>query len=259
MEDDFKVNPIEYSKLLFRVKIADFEGPLDLLLNLIEKRKMHISQVSLAQVADDYVNYLKSQDGQSMELMANFIMVASTLMLIKSLALLPGLQLTEEESTSIGELEDRLKRLKRVRDLSQHLKERFGGKMIFLPARPRAHQRSGGGTVFAPTSELTLAGLVSVIKQLLTNLPKPEVIPEKIIKKVISLEEVISDLANRVGRAMRLSFGDFVKDKADKVNVIISFLGMLELVKQGAIDIEQKAHFADINMETKAVGVPHYW
>lgn len=252
----------------FQVKIGDFEGPLGLLLNLIERRKMHISQVSLAQIADDYVNFLKSQEKGSMEEMANFILVASTLMLIKSLALLPGLQLTEEETTSVAELEERLKRLQRIRELSGQIKDRFGKNLIFLPARPRAsafakassdrHLRSGGGKVFAPTEEIKPANLLATIKNLLKNLPKPEIIPEKIIKKVISLEEVIGDLAKRVSNAMRMSFSEFVKDKKDKVNVIVSFLGMLELVKQGAIEIEQQAHFADIKMETKAVGVPHY-
>ena len=209
----------------FRVKIGEFEGPLGLLLNLIEKRKMHISQVSLAQVTDDYVNYLKTQTGSSMEALANFIMVASTLMLIKSLALLPGLQLSEEEKENVTDLEDRLKCLKRVRDLSRHLKERFGQNIIF-----GREEGSAPVIVFSPTKEITLAGMLKAIKNLVTNFPIKEILPQTIIKKVISLEEVISDLAGRVERAIRLSFSDFVKDKKDKINVIVSFLGMLELV-----------------------------
>ena len=237
----------------FKTKVGEFEGPLDLLLSLIEKRKMHISQVSLAQVADDYVNYLKGQEDSSMEAMANFIMVASTLMLIKSLALLPGLQLSEEEKESVTDLEDRLKKLKRVRELSTHIRERFGEKIIFA-----REEGSAPVIVFSPTEEITKPGMLEAIKRLIHNLPVKEIIPQTIIKKVISLEEVISDLANRVNRALKMSFNDFVKDKADKVNIIVSFLGMLELVKQGVISIEQKAHFADIEMENKDVGVPRY-
>ena len=244
----------------FQLKLAEFEGPLDLLLNLIEKRKMHISQVSLAQVADDYVNYLKNQEGESMEAMANFILVASTLMLIKSLALLPGLQLSEEEKESVTDLEERLKRLQRVRELSQNIKDRFGQNLIF--SREECGEQV---TVFAPSREVTLPNILGAIKRIVTNLPVKEIIPEAIIKKVISLEEVISDLANRVSRALKMSFNDFVKglpgdktNKKDKVNIIVSFLGMLELVKQGVINIEQKAHFADIEMENTTVGVPRY-
>jgi segregation and condensation protein A len=237
----------------FKIKIADFEGPLDLLLNLIEKRKMHISQVSLAQVADDYVNFLKNQENGSMEEMANFIMVASTLMLIKSLALLPGLQLNEEEKASVTDLEDRLKKLQRVRDLSRYVRERFGQNIIFA-----REEGSEPVMVFSPTREITQTGILEAIKRLIQNLPVKEIVPQAIIKKVISLEEVISDLAERVNRALKMSFNDFVKDKKDKVNIIVSFLGMLELVKQGAINIEQKAHFADIEMENTTVGVPRY-
>ncbi|MCX6712211.1 MAG: ScpA family protein [Candidatus Vogelbacteria bacterium] len=238
----------------FKIKVGEFEGPLDLLLNLIEKRKMHISQVSLAQVADDYVNFLKNeQGGQSMENMANFIMVASTLMLIKSLALLPGLQLSEEEKENVTDLEDRLKRLKKIRDLSQHVKERFGQNVIW-----GREEGSAPMIVFSPTREITQPGILEAIKRLIHNLPVKEIIPQAIIKKVISLEEVISDLAERVSRALKMSFSDFVKDKKDKVNIIISFLGMLELVKQGAINIEQKSHLAEIEMENTSVGVPRY-
>lgn len=237
----------------FKTKVGEFEGPLDLLLVLIEKRKMHISQVSLAQVADDYVNYLKNQADSSMEALANFIMVASTLMLIKSLALLPGLQLSEEEKESVTDLEDRLKKLKRVRELSIHIKDRFDREVIFA-----REEGSAPITVFSPTREITLPNLLSTIKNLIANLPVKEIVPQAIIKKVISLEEVISDLASRVNRALKMSFSDFVKDKTEKVNIIVSFLGMLELVKQGVINIEQKSHFAEIEMENKEVGVPRY-
>lgn len=237
----------------FKIKIATFEGPLDLLLNLIERRKMHISQVSLAQVADDYVNYLKNQENSSMEEMANFIMIASTLMLIKSLALLPGLQLSEEEKISVTDLEDRLKKLQRIRDLSRYVKERFGQNIIFT-----REERSEPMIVFSPTREITPSGILEAIKRLIQNLPVKEIVPQAIIKKIISLEEVINDLAERVNRTFKMSFSDFVKDKKDKINIIVSFLGMLELVKQGAINIEQKTHFADIEMENTTVGVPRY-
>ena len=179
---------------------------------------------------------------------------------IDDLVDIPTGQLSEEEKGSVTDLEDRLKRLKKVRDLSQHLKERFGQKIIF-----GREEGSEPVIVFSPTREITLASLLKAIKNLVTNLPVKEILPQTIIKKVISLEEVISDLAERVGRALKMSFSDFVKGlpagqagKKDKINVIVSFLGMLELVKQGAINIEQRAHLAEIEMENKMVGIPRY-
>lgn len=238
----------------FKVKIGEFEGPLDLLLNLIEKRKLHITQISLAQVADDYINYLQdNKQAGDLENMANFILVASTLMLIKSLALLPGLQLTEEEKSDVGQLETRLKQLQKIRELSQFVKERFGQKISFERQETRRET-----VVFAPTQELNANNLWQIMKEVIKKLPQPEKMPEKIIRQVISLDEIISDLAKRVSQTMKMSFNDFVKDKKEKINIIVSFLGMLELVKQGAIEIEQNSHFSDISMETKTVGVPRY-
>jgi len=237
------------------VKVGKFEGPLDLLLHLIERRKLHISQVSLAQVADDYVTLLRGEGGrQSMGEMANFILVASTLMLIKSLALLPTLQLTEEESGSLADLEQRLKQLQRVRELSRHLQGRFAEPVAWLPAQLPGR----AAPVFSPTAETTPSRLGETIKNILRNLPQPEVLPEKIVRQIISLEEVITQLAGRIEQAFKLSFRDFVQDKKDKINIIVSFLGMLELVKQGAIEIEQRAEFGEITMENRRVGVPRY-
>lgn len=233
----------------FKVKAGEFEGPLDLLLDLVEKRKLHVSQVSLAQVADEYVGYLKSHSNIPMGEMANFILVASTLMLIKSIALLPTLEITSEEQAGIEELERRLKALEEVRRLSDGVKERFGQQIMFArgerPVTP----------VFAPSHELKTADWPAICRSILASLPKLEKIPETVVKKVMSLEEMIEKLATRVTAALKLKFSEFVAEhKEEKVSVIVSFLGLLELVKQGAIEVSQEGHFADISMETRSLG-----
>ena len=81
----------------FKVKVGEFEGPMELLLNLIEEKKLHISQVSLATVADGFIDHLRLVDGENKKEIADFVLVASTLMLIKSLSLLPSLATTPEE------------------------------------------------------------------------------------------------------------------------------------------------------------------
>ncbi len=239
---------------IFKVKIGDFEGPLDLLLTLIEKRKLHISDVSLAQVTEDYIAFLDNPDETaSMGNLANFITVASTLMLIKSSALLPGLTLTTEEKESIEDLENRLKHYQRVKELSLHLRDRFGKQKIYNRELTKETI-----IVFSPTNEITKENLWSAIKNVLLALPKKEILPKMVVRKIISLEEVIDNLTKRMQDAIKMRFSDFVKDKKEKINVIVSFLGMLELVKRGMVEIEQKSHFAEIDMETKSVGVPRY-
>jgi segregation and condensation protein A len=90
-------------------------------------------------------------------------------------------------------------------------------------------------------------------------LPKFEVKPKLKVVKVVSLEEMITSLTKRVQSSLKMSFKDFSGiGKAEKVNVIVSFLAMLELVKQGIIEVNQREKFDDIQMETKNVGVPSY-
>lgn len=237
----------------FIAKAGEFEGPIEVLLRLIEERKMHISQVSLASVADDFISYLQTIEETKKSEIANFILVASTLMLIKSLALLPTLQVTSEEKEGIEDLERRLRLYQRMKDLSVHVKERFGAQIIF--------SREGGKEitpVFAPTAEITGPGIVQAIKNLIQNFPKPEQIPQVVIKKVISLEEAIESLTKRVQSALQMSFKQFVGNQKEKVNVIVSFLGMLELVKRGIISVEQQNHFEDIRMESGNIDTPRY-
>jgi segregation and condensation protein A len=238
----------------FRLKMANFEGPLDLLLSLVEKRKLHVSDVSLSQVTDEYIAYLRSGEGISVENMANFVLVAATLILIKSYSLISTLTVTEEEKNDMADLENRLKLYQRIRDLSLHVKEMFGRAIIFTRGQQRQIE-----PVFAPTHELTPDNMRSAIESVINSLPKKETLPKVTVKKVLSLEQAIGNLTERITRAFKMRFSEFVKEhRQEKVNVIVSFLGLLELVKQGIIDVKQEMHFADIDMESNKPGVPRY-
>jgi len=238
----------------FKLKISNFEGPLDLLLSLIEKKKLHISDIALAQVTDDYIAHIQSGKNISVENTANFILIASTLILIKSYSLISTLSITEEEKESIDDLEKRLKLYQRIKELAVFVKDLFGKEIIF----PRETVKNYD-PVFAPTKELTPDNIKLAIESVITNLPKKETLPKITIKKVMSLEEVISNLTERVQKAFKLRFSDYVNDgHKEKVNIIVSFLGMLELVKQGIIEVKQELHFAEIEMESSKVGTPRY-
>src|SRR3990167_109494 len=122
----------------YTVKTRVFEGPLDLLLELVTKRKLFVNDVSLAEVTDDFIRYIEDPELQQAEygaghlgVMAEFILIASTLMLIKSRSLLPMLQLTEDEEVAIHDLEDRLALYARIKELSAQLKPLFGRQIIF--------------------------------------------------------------------------------------------------------------------------------
>lgn len=239
--------------MAFTVKHEQFEGPLDLLLDLIEKRKLFVNDVSLAKVADDYIAYVQNTGEFPVADSAHFILVASTLLLIKSKSLLPTLNLTVEEQASIHDLEARLKIYERMRDLAQKIKPLFGQSIMY----PRGDRKQE--PVFSPDADMTVTNIFAAAGRVLSNLPKKEFLPKVVVDKVISLEVMIESLTRRVSESLKMSFREFSSaHKAEKVNVIVSFLAMLELVKQGVIDVTQEKHFDDIHMATEQVGVPRY-
>ena len=238
----------------FTVKTNTFEGPLDLLLDLIEKHKLFISDISLAKVTDDFIEHVRKFENLPMGESAHFILVASTLLLIKSKSLLPNLSLTDEEQGDIRDLETRLKIYQRIKDASKHIQKLFVGEMIFTQSQSRIVQ-----PVFVPSPEFTLEKALFSLKDLINRLPKKDALPKTLVKKVISLEDMIGTLTTRITAHLRMSFKDFTKEhKGNRVNVIVSFLAMLELVKQGILHVSQEATFGDIQMETKDVGLPKY-
>jgi chromatin segregation and condensation protein Rec8/ScpA/Scc1 (kleisin family) len=113
--------------------------------------------------------------------------------------------------------------------------------------------------VFSPDESMTTANILAGARSVLASIPKKEFLPKVVIDKVMRLEDMIEDLATRISSSLRMSFKDFAKvGKEEKVNIIVGFLAMLELVKQGVINVTQEKHFEDIQMETEAIGVPKY-
>lgn len=237
----------------FEVKTTKFEGPLDLLLELIEKRKLHISDISLAQIADDYLAYIESHQPFPIESSSQFIVVSATLLLIKSKALLPYLELTKEEEKDVEELELRLKIYKEIKRIGEEIKQKYGREVIYPTApMPRQAQFSPGGSL---DPQMLEENVLNVIK----NLPQKTLSPEAKVKQVVSLEEMIEKLKKRIEGALQMTFNDFVgKDKAERVEIVIGFLAMLELVKQGMIQASQDDRFGNIDLHQKDVGLPKY-
>ena len=237
----------------FKIKTEVFEGPMDLLLSLIEKRKLFINDVVLAKVADDFISHIQNREVFPIKDATDFLVIASTLLLIKSKSLLPTLDLSLEEKNDIHDLELKLKIYKKIKELSLHIKDNFGQKMIFFPNARKAEP------VFSPSPEMNKENFTKAIFDVIKNLPKFENKPQIKITKVVSLEDMITNLTERVKSHLKMGFREFSgMGKTDKVNVIVSFLAMLELVKQGIIEVKQTDKFQDIQMETKTVSVPSY-
>ncbi len=235
------------------VKTPVYEGPLDLLLELIEKRKLLINDISLAAVTDEYIAKINSMDEVPMGETAEFIALAATLLLIKSRSLLPTLELSDEETQDIKELEYRLAVYQIIKESARELVKNF--------RLPMLHESDGvePDPLFHPDETITIANIAAAAHNLIAGFPQPTVLPKVAVKKVISLEEMIESLAKRVTTAMRLSFKEFSgMGKAHKPDVIVSFLALLELVKQGIIKATQENKHGDITLESDAVSTPSY-
>ena len=238
----------------FKVKTEVFSGPLDLLLHLIEKRKLLINEVSLAKITDDYINHIKEVENISINNESHFILVASTLLLIKSKSLLPTIELTQEEEQSIEDLEKRLKIYKRIKSVEPAVSDLFFKNPTFFKRDVKIEEVS-----FRPTKQIVLQTLLESIKGVIKSLPIVEKVPKAIIKKVISLEEMIDKLTDRIKQGINMSFKEFSNfGKGEKINVIVGFLAMLQLVKDGIIEVEQKADYSDIDIQTKEFITPDY-
>jgi segregation and condensation protein A len=239
-------------QLAFTVKSGEYEGPLEVILDLIERRKLLVNELSLSQVTDDFIAHVRSSSDFPMEDAANFVAVAATLLLIKSRSLLPELELSGEEEEDIDDLKRRLEVYERARNASRELGRMFGRK-VMLSAGERKPE-----PMFAPAKDLDLERLAKALEEALAAREVEVKLPEARVRPMISIEEMMDDLRARVERTLSLSFSEFAGDTKERIEVIVSFLALLELVKQGAVEADQQVAFKDIQITNANASVPHY-
>lgn len=226
-----------------------------MLLSLIEEKKFSINEISLAKVANQYLEYIKSFEDFPLEDAAGFLSIASTLILIKSRSLLPYFQLSKEEEEDIKDLEVRLALYQKIREISSDIKESFGRKILFvsLNGSRRNLFLAGLEKKFYPPKGLNPALLQKAVEEFLAAFAseKAAALPQTTVEKVITLEEKINELKNRLRESFKTSFHSFTGSRK-KIEVIVSFLAMLELIKIGIIMVEQKEAFGDISIARRS-------
>lgn len=236
----------------FIVRGPSYEGPFELLLELIEKRQLSVNELTLAQVTDDFIEHVRSHAQFPMEDATNFIAVAATLLLIKSRSLIPELELSTEEEEDVEDLTRRLAAYERTRETARELQRLFGRSVMVSAGERRPEP------MFSPSRDLTTELLLKALTDAFATLEKEEKLPEARVRATISIEEVMDNLRTRVERALTLSFKEFTGDTKEKVEVIVSFLALLELVKQGAMEVAQHSTYGDIHITNTSAGVPRY-
>lgn len=232
---------------MYTVKLKEFQGPLDLLLQLCEKKKLDITEISLAKVTDQYLVYLKTIENISLEDLADFLVIASRLILIKSRMLLPSLELTEEEEEDIAALERQLKEYKKFKNLAKKIEEIASHKNIAY-SREKYH---GLKPIFYPPKKFTLENLKIAFKKVVEEIALLEKLPGESIKLKISIEEKIKKIQEELSKRVKTTFQNMVKKSKSKMDIIVSFLALLELVKQKLAGVRQDKRFGDIKISRK--------
>lgn len=229
---------------MYQIKLEKFEGPLDLLHQLIESKKLEITEISLAQVADQFLSYLKKSPRLAMEDMANFLSVAGRLVLIKSRALLPFLQLTEEEEKDAQSLKEQLAEYQKYKELAGLI-----GKLDKNGSRfySRAYL-AGLEPIFYFPRKLNSEALTSALNNLILTITLPQRIPQARMIKQISLEQKLKEIQNKIKEKMELNFSQVV-DPQNTEEKVTAFMAVLELLKRSQISAEQKINFEDIKLK----------
>ncbi|MDD5721406.1 MAG: segregation/condensation protein A [Candidatus Pacebacteria bacterium] len=232
----------------FQIKTNSFEGPFGLLLSLIEKRKLHINDVSLSAVTEDFLNFMNKLGGLHYSEISSFVSVAASLLLIKSKSLLPNLDLTNEEEGDIKNLEERLRLYELFTKLGGNIKNNFGQKIIFAPL-----ERKNNVLVFLPDDRITKDSMMIFARNAVGAMPQKVFLPKVEVQKVISLEEMIDKLTERIKSSLKMNFKDFSgggkqASREEKIVVIVGFLAMLELIRNGILDAIQETEGGDIIM-----------
>lgn len=233
--------------MTYQVKTEQFEGPLDLLLDLIEKEQVDITRVSLARITDQYLDHIGKKENISLHHLADFLTVAAKLILIKSHALLPLLKLEDDEEEDLQELERQLAALKVFKDHS----EKFA--QFFMQAKSSYGNKGiwGQEAFFCPPEGIGVQDLRGAFLSSLHTIPRLEALEERIMSDVISLERRIMSIQRSVQERAEVAFSELTAHAKDRAEVVVSFLAILELVKQKIVIVKQKRLFDDIILKNE--------
>lgn len=240
---------IETDRTSYQVALPVFEGPLDLLLHLIEREELDITQVSLAQVTNQYLEYLSHLSERDPDNLADFLVVAAKLLLIKSRVLLP------QPPSSMGAEEEDV-----GQDLIQQLMEykRFKEAARWLGQLDEQGLHSYIRLAGVPTldrvvdlGEVTLDDLLAAVRDVLAIKPPELSVNGTVAPITITIADQMGLIERRTARGRSVSFRELLKRATTRIEVIVTLLALLEMVKQLRVTMSQDKQFGDIKIVAK--------
>lgn len=228
-------------------KIEKFDGPLSLLLQMIEQEELDITQISLAKIADQYIEYIRQAQNIDPEEMADFLVVAARLILIKSKALLPYLFPEEEEE--IKEFENQLKMYQEFLAATKKVTAIIGKKRFMFQRPFNRKILFSGDNFFAPPKKLVAADLAMVFNDLIGRIrPAAVDLEERRLEPKINIDDKIAEIRSNLFERIKMRFSQILEAAKSKTEIIVSFLAMLELIKQKEVIVDQVELFGEIEI-----------
>lgn len=223
----------------FETKQEAFTGPLGLLLELLDKHELEIKDVNLAQVTDEYLERLENETVLPEE-MADFLVVASRLIYLKSRELLPYVRIDEEDE-KVDELEDQLRIYRLFLDAADKLEAQFlkPEKSYLRPYTKTIIETKEG---FYPAENISIVNLHQSFRSILKRLEPFFALQEISMQRVKSVEQRLDELKGALTTRAKMSFKDVVAGAKSRVEVVVSFLALLELMRRQIVKVKQKDH-----------------
>lgn len=242
-----------------KIKVADFEGPFDLLLHLIKKNKMDIYNIEIYKITNQYLRYLDEMKEMDLEITSEFIVIAATLIEIKSKSLLPKVKVEDENEEDIeNKLKLRLIEYKQIKAVSSFFKERHINSGEIYSKKPEIIEIEEEK---APKSNedifknLTLIDLYNIYNNILDTYHNKQnninVVQRKIYTDKYKVEDKMKELLDRFNNANVIEFRSIIKESESKLETVVTFLALLELIKLRVIIAYQESNFKEILMKRR--------
>lgn len=231
------------------VRTPVFEGPLELLLALVEREEVDVFKVSLSHVTDAYLAEIAAREVPDAQEMAEFLWMAARLLLLKSIRLLPGEAPTEEEADLLGwedEVRQRLEEYRAYKEIAGELLERAQQETFAFPPPPRTIEVGG------QEEPLDVDLLVVAFNSVLARIPPRTVVVQG---RTWTLQEKLDLITERLTRGP-IELVDLILESVDRLEAVVTFVAVLELLRRGEITIRQKERFGSIRVEARSVAEP---
>lgn len=228
------------------VKLQQFEGPLDLLLSLIEEQKLSITDIALAEVTEQFLNYVKQLEQIEPTALADYLNIAAKLLVIKSKAILPTLEVAEDDEAEPEEdLTSKLVLYKKFKEVARYLRQIDSQSQQGFIRTAVFSQKVN----FFPDPNVSAQTLHDSILKVLQQLKELDNLPKARVKEAVSIQEKISHLQDSLASRIETSLSELLAEAKNKDEVIVTFLALLELIKQRIFSVEQELLFTDVKIK----------